>query len=297
MHLANDQTDRTFERFSRQVLRQFSESAVGKSLLIGHDHRGAPEGLFFRSELGRRDGVSCLRPTFYLVKTQDNEHLRKQIDGGVYRYVSIGFYCDRLVCDLCGKDIYASDCPHLPGREYQDAFTGGERRLCTATYDGKAEMVEGSIVYLGSQRQAEIVKALQLRDWDRAAALKSGADDSATPLVNATAALSQAGEQLREWQEAVGERDARIAILESRAAEGEELRGDLLNDIRRLTGLCGLGEAGALLVDRLQDAGLGELKRLRASYEARWNEVCPPRPAAQLAAATGADREGPAYSL
>jgi hypothetical protein len=52
-----------------------------------------------------------------------------------------------------------------------------------------------------------------------------------------------------------------------------------------------------LLVDRLQDAGLGELKRLRASYEARWNEVCPPRPAAQLAAATGADREGPAYSL
>ena len=82
MYLANDQVDRSFERFSRQVLKQFNESAVGKSFLIGHDYRSAPEGLFFKSEMVRRNGVTYLKPTFYLVKTPQNEHLRKQIDGG-----------------------------------------------------------------------------------------------------------------------------------------------------------------------------------------------------------------------
>jgi hypothetical protein len=178
MYLANDQVDRTFERFPISYLEQFAETIVGRSLLIGHDHRSAPEGLFFKAEVTKEGDVTHLRPSFYVVKTRANEHLRAQIDGGVYRYVSIGFHYEDLVCDICGQSIFDRECPHVPGQEYDGA-------VCTATYSGKAEAVEGSIVYLGAQYGAELKKAHEERDSRRLCALKGtdvGAEDSASSI-------------------------------------------------------------------------------------------------------------------
>jgi hypothetical protein len=165
MDLANDQVDRTFERFPISYLEQFAATIVGKSLLIGHDHRSAPEGLFFKAEVVNEGGVTHLRPSFYVVKTRANEHLRAQIDGGVYRYVSIGFHYEDLICDICGQSIFDRECPHVPGQEYDGV-------ACTATYAGEAEAVEGSIVYLGAQYGAELKKAHEERDTRRLRALK-----------------------------------------------------------------------------------------------------------------------------
>ena len=180
MHLANDQVDRTYERFPVSYLEQFAETIVGKSLLIGHDHHGAPEGLFYKAELVKGDPpedcafaaidsagqATYLAPSFYVVRTRRNEHLRAQIDGGVYRYVSIGFHYEDLVCDLCGKSIFDPACPHIPGHDYD-----GE--ACTAAYAGQAEAGEGSIVYLGAQYGAELKQAHEDRDTRRLAGMKA----------------------------------------------------------------------------------------------------------------------------
>lgn len=213
--------------------------------------------------------------------------------------MSIGFYCDDLVCDLCGRSIHSSECPHVPGQEYQDQYTDHEPKVCTATYDGKAEMVEGSIVYLGCQQEAELVKAAQSRDWERLAQIKSSpeVEDAADAPTDRGAADKKL--PTAQLEQAVREKEARIAQLQPQAAEGQELRSDLLAEIRRLARLCGLGEEGQLMVERLKDAELGELKRLRASYEARWNQVCPPRPVAELGSVAESSQspEDRAYSL
>jgi hypothetical protein len=178
MHLANTAVDRSFERFPVSYLEQFKDTIVGKSLLIGHDHRAAPEGLFFKAEVMGEHGAQSTEPEarssqpgahlkawFYVVKTKQNEHLRAQVDGGVYRYVSIGFQYEDLVCDICGQSLFSRECPHVPGRDY-DGKTG------TATYAGNAEAVEGSIVYLGAQYGAELLKARAARDARRMAIIK-----------------------------------------------------------------------------------------------------------------------------
>jgi hypothetical protein len=99
-----------------------------------------------------------LVPWFYMVKTAENEEVRRQIDAGVWSHVSIGFRYADLVCDLCGRSYWSGEegtCPHVVGRVY-------DGRECTATYGGdlrKVEAVEGSLVYLGCQRGAVMIKS------------------------------------------------------------------------------------------------------------------------------------------
>lgn len=100
--------------------------------------------------------VLYLNPSFYFANHPDNELLRQNIDLGVWRHVSIGFRYDDLDCDLCGKS-YLSDCPHYLGRWTE------EGKLVTGTYAGdvqRYEALEGSIVYLGAQPNARLIKSM-----------------------------------------------------------------------------------------------------------------------------------------
>jgi len=196
MVVANDQLDRDHEHFSPEVLRHFAGTLPGKSFLVGHQHGSAPIGRFFHAEVLpsspyvpvgaelvsapkmnqeqapgehiRREGADSptlpsagaveestrlksqpsglsdsrlnLVASFYTVKTADNEGFRQQIDGGVYSYVSIGFRCEKLVC------------PHYPGKSYDGSAASG-------TWQGQAEALEASLVYLGAQFGAQFVKS------------------------------------------------------------------------------------------------------------------------------------------
>jgi HK97 family phage major capsid protein len=160
--LCNDRVDRAFERFTPEVLQDFAHSLPGKSLLAGHDHGSLPLGLWFDAHLRCDErGVTHLRPSFYMVKTRENEHHIAQLDGGVYRYASVGFRAQDLVCDICGKSWFGWECQHYPGQTYQ---VDGKRVTATAHYtrsdERPAEAVEGSIVYLGCQYDAELKAAM-----------------------------------------------------------------------------------------------------------------------------------------
>jgi hypothetical protein len=158
--LANDRVDRTYERFPVEILKQFAATAPGCSVLMGHDYSGPPVGLFFDAKVVKLNDVNWLRCWYYMPKTAENEHVRSMIDGGVYRYASIGFGAADgggkldLVCDLCGGSLFGrSGCEHWPGEEYA---IGKQSARAVFHYDGQARMVEGSIVYLGAQYDAEM---------------------------------------------------------------------------------------------------------------------------------------------
>jgi len=156
MALANTRLDRTYERFTPAVLQRLAETLPGKSLLISHNTRELATGLFYRADVQRApDGESELVAYFYLPVIPANEEVRQLIDAGVIRHVSIGFRYDQRLCSVCDMDYWS--CPHLPG----DTTDGGQ--LVTFVYGGdlwKFESREGSLVYLGAQRDAEIIKEL-----------------------------------------------------------------------------------------------------------------------------------------
>lgn len=172
MWLANDQPDRSYERFDLGYLGRFAETIQGKSVLIGHDYGSVPVGKFFDAEIIKDDESDWqwCAPWFYMPVSPGNQLDRDNIDSGVWSYVSIGASVDYagLICDLCGQPYYpwtsrdaqAPSCPHYLGQSY-------DGKMATATWTAaksdmsKVEAVEGSIVYLGCQYDAAIAKSAE----------------------------------------------------------------------------------------------------------------------------------------
>jgi hypothetical protein len=102
--------------------------------------------------------VNWLEAAFYFPNHDSTEALRVHMDTGVYKWVSVGFRYSDIICDVCGNSYLSyMDCPHLLGR-YDE-----EGKLCTATYGGDLEFteaLEGSLVYLGGQQRARLIKSM-----------------------------------------------------------------------------------------------------------------------------------------
>src|SRR5438094_518134 len=183
MVLANDALDRTYERFPPAVLERFAQTLPGKPVLVAHDKSELPIGVIYRAAVRpAREGEAgqySLEAALYMRRTAANAEVREQIDAGVIRAVSIGFRYDTRLCSVCGADYF--DCPHDPG-ERIDGETGrqADGAIVYYTYAGdlaRYEACECSLVYLGCQQQAAIVKGRELgvRSWELGPAKADGA--------------------------------------------------------------------------------------------------------------------------
>ena len=179
MDLTNDQWGSHHVRMSRGFQRSIIDSTPGKSLLLGHPQaRGLPaipEGRFFDAEEHRdANGVTWNRAKFYLVKTDQNEHARAQIDGGVWQHASVGMELDWMQCSVCGENLYGDKCRHVPGSAYPRTLAAIEdfgaetvpddpgKVYCGVTYRGKGQTLEGSIVYWPELKGTAIVAETNL---------------------------------------------------------------------------------------------------------------------------------------
>lgn len=231
MLLCHDQYDRTFEKFPRAYLDRFAVTLPGKSVLIGHDKDREPVGRFFRAgidprredfptlingkaleedETGekaeivpgfapRRRSVNYLNAGFYFPNDPEAAGLKNRIDLGVYKSTSIGFRFDDLNCDVCRKSYIRSDCPHILGQRLEEK----DGLIVTGTYAGdpeQAEALEGSIVYLGAQPGARLIKSMIERgevDPERLAWTEFGQDLVA--LKEAESLARRYGHQQKSW--------------------------------------------------------------------------------------------------
>lgn len=269
MALAHDAVDRTGERFGREFLERLAASLPGKPVLAHHDKQSWPLGRFYAAELAldAGTGVTWLVARWYLLPTEENAPLRRQIDGGVVSHVSIGFRGGELICDVCGQPFWG-DCPHWPG---QEITRDGATLPCTFAWTdprGTAEAVEGSLVWLGAQQGAQIVKeapdgagvgcrVLGVGERRAAALTQSG---SPSPLPNTQHPTPHTREERSD----------------DLAADGRLYREDLGAEIRRLGGLLGAAMEAEVLCRALADAGAERLKRARDEYQRRVDTQFPP---------------------
>jgi hypothetical protein len=244
---------------------------------------------------------------YYMLRSEATAELRRQIDAGVYSYVSIGFRGGAPRCDLCSAP-FAGDCPHWPGRVY--ATPAGDR-VCTLTWedpDGSAEAVEGSLVWLGAQIGAQHVKSWRdsaFTTETRRARRKAHGEglEEQQPCTTAVPPctspcppclrgenprkedgmqqdLPQAQERIAQLEREMAEyreRAAEAARLEPLARDGERYRADLVAEITRLAGLVGAAKEATFLCESLTAAGAERLKELKAEYERRVEEKLPPQ--------------------
>jgi hypothetical protein len=262
VRLATDAYDRTWERLPRLYLERFAQTLPGKPLLLGHDSAETPTGLWFAAAVrpahAGEPGEWCLDAWFYLRNSEANAEIRRQIDAGVVRYASIGFRHDGVQCDVCGQVMdRPGGCAHWPGREV-------DGQAATFTYTGDPERVEaheGSLVYLGAQYGAELIKAVDGRQWT----VDSRPTDKDAPDPSVPSELSTAYGLLP-------------TALKALAEDGQAYRAWLRAELARLAGIVRAEAEAGLLLSALEGQPAAKWLPVIASFQARVEALLPAAP-------------------
>jgi len=183
LQVCNDQIDRDDERFSLEVLGDFSATLPGKGLLEGHQWGPVGVGLFYKSWVENIGGVNWVIGQCYLPKaSEESAEMIVKLDAGIAKWVSIGFYAP------CRMPIYGNTTdevddkasqsggpvyPSVIGQPSFDMDSIGREYECIEYQRGpdgeKGESLECSLVFLGSQYDAAVVKSMTSRLEDAVA--------------------------------------------------------------------------------------------------------------------------------
>lgn len=162
VRLCDDQVDRDFERFSPQTLEELAGLFVGKSGIFDHQWSARGQSArIYKTEVIREpekitlagDGYCWLKGYAYMVRTEANQDLIAEIEGGIKKEISVGCAVNRSTCSICGS--VAGSCGHRRGQTY-------DGRLCFFNLEEPADAYEWSFVAVPAQRKAGVVKTMRL---------------------------------------------------------------------------------------------------------------------------------------
>ena len=158
--LCDNEIDRDGDCFSLAALEQLRDRFVGVTGIFDHNPRcGNQTARIFRTELcsdpDRRTKTGqvyhFLRANAYMVRTDGNADLIREIDAGIKKEVSISCAVGRQICSVCGANKLQKPCAHIKGRTY-----GGTK--CCHTLDDVTDVYEWSFVAVPAQRAAGVTK-------------------------------------------------------------------------------------------------------------------------------------------
>ena len=158
VRLCDNEVDRDFERFGTEDLERLGELFLGKSGIF--DRQWSAKGQtarIYRTEVVREPGTVTaagdeyrwLKGWAYLMRTEKNQELITEIEGGIKKEVSVGCSMGRSVCSVCGAENGA--CGHAKGQMY-----GG--KLCFMELKDPKDAYEWSFVAVPAKPRAGVVK-------------------------------------------------------------------------------------------------------------------------------------------
>ena len=158
VRLCDNEVDRDFERFGTEDLKRLGELFLGKSGIF--DHQWSAKGQtarIYRTEIIREPGTVTaagdeyrwLKGWAYLMRTEKNQELITEIEGGIKKEVSVGCSMGQSVCSICGAENGA--CGHVKGQMY-------DGKLCFMELRDPRDAYEWSFVAVPAQPRAGVVK-------------------------------------------------------------------------------------------------------------------------------------------
>ena len=166
--LCDNEIDRDGERFSDEALDEMCKLFVGKTGIFDHDPKGEKQtARIFDCEVAEdKDRLTsagksfrCLRAKAYMMRTESNKDLIREIEGGIKKEVSVSCAVSRKICSVCGSDRRENPCGHIKGRSYD-----GE--ICCDVLDGVTDAYEWSFVAVPAQPNAGVTKQLSQQGSD-----------------------------------------------------------------------------------------------------------------------------------
>ena len=237
--LCDNEIDRDCERFTCETLTQLAELFVGKCGIFDHEWSAKEQtARIYRTELIETkertkagDAYCYLKGYAYMLRTEKNEELIAEIEGGIKKEVSVGCSVKESVCSVCGKEIGL--CGHEKGKVY-------DGKLCYAELKDASDAYEWSFVAVPAQPKAGVMKRY---GQEEAGSLK--------------ALVKQRGSHanLRELEK-----------LEKQAELGRTYLGELRKEVCRLMLTAEKNFDGETVEKMTEKLGEEELKELRRVY-------------------------------
>lgn len=162
VRLCDNEVDRDFERFPRASLEALAKLFVGKSGIFDHvwSAQGQAARLYKTEVVEEAEQITAagdpacwLKGYAYMVRTEANQDLIAEIEGGIKKEISVGCAVNRSTCSVCGS--VAGSCGHRRGQTY-------DGKLCFFNLEEPADAYEWSFVAVPAQRKAGVVKNLRL---------------------------------------------------------------------------------------------------------------------------------------
>lgn len=150
VRLCDDQTDRDDERFSQKALEELAPMFIGKTGIADHAWSSERQvARIFDTGIEYENGVMFIKAWAYMLRTEKNETLIQEIEGGIKKEVSVGCAVKKRICSICGAE-YGS-CEHRKGERY-----AAER--CVAVLCEPTDAYEFSFVAVPAQKDAGVLK-------------------------------------------------------------------------------------------------------------------------------------------
>lgn len=151
VRLCDDQVDRDFERFDTQALAPLARLFRGKTGICDHNWSTREQvARIFDTEVLCQEDVHYIRAQCYILRSEKNADLIRDIEGGIKKEVSVGCAMGRTVCSLCGQPY--GTCEHRKGLTYD-----GE--TCVGILTDPVDAYEFSFVAVPAQKEAGVVKS------------------------------------------------------------------------------------------------------------------------------------------
>lgn len=162
--LCDNEIDRDNERFSVESLETLKNMFVGVTGIFDHSMKSSDQtARIYKTELVRDgskttlagEAYTCLKAWCYMLRTEKNQELISEIDGGIKKEVSISCSVDSKICSVCGNDIRSRDCNHT----IRD-------KSCHIILTNPTDAYEWSFVAVPAQRNAGVAKSMKKKGAD-----------------------------------------------------------------------------------------------------------------------------------
>lgn len=217
--LCDNEVDRDGECFTKQALETLCCRFEGVTGIFDHDPKGSRQtARIFATELvedpARRTAYGAaytyLKACAYMIRTDSNQDLIREIDGGIKKEVSVSCAAKTSRCSICGS---TGACAHEKGKVY-----GG--RLCYRELEDISDVYEWSFVAVPAQVHAGVTKQYGASGGEdpvrKALQAQLDAQQQAVAL-----ARQDARKQIRQLLAATHSKGAAEAVMQS--LEGMEL--------------------------------------------------------------------------
>lgn len=217
--LCDNEVDRDGECFTKQALETLCRRFEGVTGIFDHDPKGSRQtARIFATELvedpARQTAYGAaytyLKACAYMIRTDSNQDLIREIDGGIKKEVSVSCAAKTSRCSVCGS---TGACAHEKGKVY-----GG--RLCYRELEDISDVYEWSFVAVPAQVHAGVTKQYGASGGEdpvrKALQAQLDAQQQAVAL-----ARQDARKQIRQLLAATHSKSAAEAVMQS--LEGMEL--------------------------------------------------------------------------